>query len=70
VTEYKITFYKVDPSARFDKTIETKEKFVIGDYTEQRIEGIAEYTRHYMNFDYYSIEKRNLHEKNEKLQVR
>lgn len=71
MTEYKITFTKIKPYARFDETLETIEKHIIGDdYTDERINKIAEQIKKTINCDIFTIEKRELHENNEKLSAR
>jgi len=71
MTEYKIMFTKIKPYARFDETLETLEKHIIGDdYTDERINNIAEQIKKTINYDYFTIEKRELYENNEKLSAR
>lgn len=69
MTEYKISLTKIKPYAKFDETLETVDKYLIGDYTDERIEGIAKHIKESGNYDYFTIEKRELHESNEKLSI-
>jgi hypothetical protein len=69
MTEYKRSLTKIKPYAKFDETLETVDKYLIGDYTDERIKGIAEHIRESGKYDYFTIEKRELHESNEKLSI-
>lgn len=71
MTEYKITLTKIDAHARFDETLKNVEKHIIGEYSESSIKSIAEHIKQCNHYDYYTIEKRELHEKDyEVVQVR
>lgn len=70
MTEYKITLTKIKPYAKFNDVLESVDKFLIGDYTDERVDSMAEHIRQVGKYDYYTIEKRELNERNEIVQTR